>query len=400
MAENLADFKSILVISEIGCGPPYLGNRARMKSLLEELRAQGLEIHFADVAMSQEEREATRPYVDQWVATFCMAPVRRSRQSWIRNCFDQLWRLMDRVVHGRPSSNGIDRWFDPLWLKDVRVLQKQHRYPRVLVAYVFHSRFLDAFPKYCLKLIDTHDSFSGRKERLEGRGIKDFWFWTDEAGETKALLRSDVVIAIQEEEAQKFLRLTEGARVVRTVGHITETIAPRMVSDDAVHSIGFLGSDNPLNIDGLNWFLNSVWPSVQSTCPAAKLKIGGRICRTLAPMPGVQLLGEVSSASDLYDQCLFTINPMQEGTGLKIKTIESLAHGKLVVGTTVAAAGVDSVLSQFVYVADVADDFAKAVRERLEDSSQTLELGIEAVGAIEVVNNEHRRQLKLALGLV
>ena len=60
----------ILVIAEIGCGPPYYGNRARMRSLLGELRALGYSIDFAGVRFSAEEKASTLSHIDRWVHSF------------------------------------------------------------------------------------------------------------------------------------------------------------------------------------------------------------------------------------------------------------------------------------------------------------------------------------------
>jgi hypothetical protein len=64
----------VLVISPIGCGPPHSGNRTRIRTLLQELKSLGYQVHFAWAQipdettwarLSEEERLKTNQYVDQ-----------------------------------------------------------------------------------------------------------------------------------------------------------------------------------------------------------------------------------------------------------------------------------------------------------------------------------------------
>ncbi len=64
----------VLLISRVGCPPPYEGNRARVETLIREMRALGYEVHFAGVQMGEAEQAATRRSVDKWVGNFVAAP--------------------------------------------------------------------------------------------------------------------------------------------------------------------------------------------------------------------------------------------------------------------------------------------------------------------------------------
>ena len=62
--------RRLLVISRIGVGPPYAGNRSRMAALLDDLRALGFELHFAGVDLAAEEKRETQRVVDRWIHDF------------------------------------------------------------------------------------------------------------------------------------------------------------------------------------------------------------------------------------------------------------------------------------------------------------------------------------------
>ena len=391
----------LLVISEIGCGPPYLGNRIRMRALLREIRQLGLEIHFAGVALSEEEKLATGPCVDQWVFDFqpCSTPKSTHLVGRIARKLRHLLFGQSIIRETPPRiDKGVDQWFHPHWSAQARKLQRTGKYQRVLVAYVFHSAFFECFPDTCLKILDTHDVFADRAAKLEGQGIGNFWFTLDVTEERRGVLRADVILAIQHEEAGHFRKLTGGRREIRTVGHFVE---PRILAHTGTQMsapcCGYLASDNPINVDGITWFLGNIWPEVLLHAPTARLLIGGRICKLLDAMPSVDLLGEVATVEDFYSRCLFTINPMRGGTGLKIKTVESLSYGRAVVTTTVGAEGITGHLRDGFEVCDDAHEFAGAITRWLASPEAAISRGAAAVEAMSEFNRSSHEELSRSL---
>lgn len=379
----------ILVIAEIGCGPPYYGNRTRMRSLLAELRALGYSIDFAGVRFSAEEKAATLPHIDRWVHSFEESAVaffwRRRRwelQRWLRGT-------------ASPAAN-LDRWFKPLWLDEARELQARENYARVLVAYVYHSAFLEAFPASCRKILDAHDTLSGRHEMIESAGVGKFWFSCSEEEERLGLERADVVLAIQDEEAEVFGKLLHGKTEVRVVGHFVE---PCEVAENpgAAQGIGYIGAYNPLNLQGLQWFIREVWPAVLREFPAARLVVAGSICDKLKPGPGIELLGKVRDAAQAHADFLLSINPMPSGTGLKIKTVEAMACGRPVVASEAGCAGLRDYLGQGLVEAKNAESFASALVAWLRNPQEARRQGRLARGAAAELNHRSRAELSAAL---
>jgi glycosyltransferase involved in cell wall biosynthesis len=380
----------ILVIAEIGCGPPYYGNRARMRSLLAELRALGYSIDFAGVRFSSEEKAATLPHIDRWVHSFEESAV---AFFWRR----RKWELQQRLRGSTSPVANLDRWFKPSWLDEARTLQARENYSRVLVAYAYHSAFLDAFTASCRKILDAHDTLSGRHEMIESAGVGKFWFSCSEEEERLGLERADVVLAIQEEEAELFRKLLRGKSDVRVIGHFVE---PREVLENpgAAQCIGYIGAYNPLNLQGLQWFIREVWPAVRREIPAACLIVAGSICEKLKPRPGIELLGRVRNAAQAHADFLVSINPMPSGTGLKVKTVEAMACGRPVVATPAGCAGLRAYREQGLIEANDAASFAEAVLTWLRDPAEARRHGKLARHAVEDFNQRSRKELQAALG--
>ena len=393
--------RRLLVIAEIGYGPPYMGNRKRMQTLLDECREAGYEIHFAGVRFSQLEKAATQPRVDRWVADFGDCDHRGRWERFAHRLMMRLRRLCSSRLRGGvgPGHENVDRWMAAHWVGEAKRLQRRERYKRVLVAYVFHSAFLEAFGRDCVKILDAHDVFAGRRERLAASGVSDYWFTTSASEERRALTRADVVIAIQGKEAEYFRGLLQGEREVREVGHFQKVgaVAPRALDDDFLR-VGFLASDNPLNVDALQWFLASVWPEVSMRIPRARLLVGGRICGVLGDVANtVELVGEMAAVAEFYKRCLCTVNPMRVGTGLKIKTIESLAYGCPVVATPTGADGLEMCEGRGLVVTEESGAFVEVLTCWLGSPERVSVLGGAAMEVVKEINARWREMLAEAL---
>jgi glycosyltransferase involved in cell wall biosynthesis len=131
----------------------------------------------------------------------------------------------------------------------------------------------------------------------------------------------------------------------------------------------FVGSfDYPPNIDALKWMVSEVWPHVAEMQANARLVVAGRHARNCADELGglstVEVHDSPRSLHDLYASADLCIVPLLSGGGTKIKLLEAVAHGRMVVSTSVGMQGLDQV-HEFVRVADGTHDFAAAVGESL-----------------------------------
>src|SRR5262249_27501879 len=147
----------------------------------------------------------------------------------------------------------VDEWFDEGLVPQLRHLQARESFDCVLIEYVYLSKVISALPPAVRTVIDTHDLFGDRHTRSLDAGSRPYGFATTMAEEISALNRADAVIATQQEEAE-YLRRTISSEVF-TVGHLIDLgVSPP--PDPGGARMLFVGSANPYNVQGLEWFLD------------------------------------------------------------------------------------------------------------------------------------------------
>jgi glycosyltransferase involved in cell wall biosynthesis len=128
-------------------------------------------------------------------------------------------------------------------------------------------------------------------------------------------------------------------------------------------SILMVGSwRHTVNVNAIDRFLKTVWPQVHAAVPQSEFRVVGygmteEQKRRWDAVPGVVPVGFVEELRQEYDRCAFTVVPIFEGGGTKIKVLESLRHGRTVVAASHSCRGYEDVL-QHLDAAWIAPDEA------------------------------------------
>ncbi|HWB64425.1 MAG TPA: glycosyltransferase family 4 protein, partial [Chitinophagales bacterium] len=154
------------------------------------------------------------------------------------------------------------------------------------------------------------------------------------------------------------------------------------ISDVEENAILFLGGMDWIpNREGVEWFIDSVWPLIKAAKPGAKFYLAGRNFpekMLQLNIDGIKVLGEVDDAKALLVSVAICIVPLMAGSGMRVKIIEAMALGRAIVSTTVGAEGVDYTDGKDILIADEPKHFAQALLTVLNDSEKRRELGINA----------------------
>lgn len=144
--------------------------------------------------------------------------------------------------------------------------------------------------------------------------------------------------------------------------------------------------NNPLNRDGLRWYLNGVHTSLTQDGDYELVVAGstsGRasardFAKELEKQRCCSVHVDVDDLTALYNGAAVFINPMQRGTGLKIKNIHAIERRVPVVTTSVGNEGSGFLHKQHVRVADTPAAFASAITELLKDECSRRQLAARA----------------------
>ncbi|MFT3785902.1 MAG: glycosyltransferase family 4 protein [Tepidisphaeraceae bacterium] len=135
-------------------------------------------------------------------------------------------------------------------------------------------------------------------------------------------------------------------------------------------------------------FAQDVWPRIRERVPDAVFRVVGSAMhdgiRSRLVGPGVEPVGFVEKLEDAYRDCAFTIVPLFEGGGTKIKLLESLAFARTVVTTPDGLRGYESQLKDNESIRIAKDDAGLVDRcvELLNDPATRARLGEHGAGVV------------------
>ncbi len=126
--------------------------------------------------------------------------------------------------------------------------------------------------------------------------------------------------------------------------------------------------------------------------------MAGQICTLVKDVPdSVDLLGRVEDVADFYRQCVCTVNPMRGGTGLKIKTLESLAHGCSVLTSPSGAEGLERFRDRGLRIASEPQQFADDLVHWITNPVETVAAGESAKTTLIALYSQWRKALAESL---
>ncbi len=335
---------TILIISHVVPFPPAAGNEIRILKMIRWLKKEGYRIVFllngdglepSVLGSLDEVVDRVHLVGDNYGTDF---KTRCTRKEFGESLKKKLVGLMantflcDQKRQKKIRSDAVKKSLAHERLIQITgFLCRKYDPCAVIAEYIFAAPCLDAVPPGILRIVDTHDMFSRKKEQVLSLGIDDSLPCTPRE-ERNYLLKCDLVIAIQANEARMFRELVPERDVI-TVGIDYDVVSQADNGAVVPGLILFVGSDNPLNVHGLKEFYCHAWPAIRAGNPGAVLRVIGKIGKHFSTDDErVQVAGWVQDLDEEYRNAAVVINPIVAGTGLKIKSVEALCRAKPLVG--------------------------------------------------------------------
>ena len=149
---------------------------------------------------------------------------------------------------------------------------------------------------------------------------------------------------IVKEDDRRFLPRSLPCSVLRNLAKEPEVWPrPEIARENLLMTVGLMGYGP--NIDGVLWFLRTVWKPFHAQHPDWRYVIAGKgapesLQQECARIGGVELLGFVDDLDALYAKSAAVVAPIMTGAGSCVKVIESALHGRTTFVTPFAVRGV------------------------------------------------------------
>lgn len=205
--------------------------------------------------------------------------------------------------------------------------------------------------------------------------------------ETSVINKVDGIAAISNEDAKKYLSLKCFKPIVNIpFGINVENYVAKPLPEGEVSLFHIGAMDWTPNIEGIQWFLENVWPLVLEKTPEIKLYLAGRKMPEdlqLTAPKNVVVVGEVESAREFIGEHSVMVVPLLTAGGMRVKIIESMAIGRPVISTRIGAEGIDCRKEVHYLAANSPEEFAEAIHKVYTHKELTAQMGKEARKLVE-----------------
>jgi|694.fasta_scaffold38800_3 glycosyltransferase involved in cell wall biosynthesis len=306
------------------------------------------------------------------------------------------------------DSYNISRFFSTDYDIKLTKLLKKEQFDIIHLESLFMTPYVGTIRRYCKTpiVLRSHNLEFVIWEKI-ARGTKNILKKTYLNYLTKKLRHYELsmldevsgIAAISEEDKKRILALGVNKKIKTIPFGIDLEKYP---SDESTHpelALFHLGAmDWGPNLEGILWFLNSIWPSIHEKYPQLKMYLAGRnMSEEIRDinLPNVEMIGEVDDAISFMCSKAIMVVPLLSAGGIRVKIIEGLALGKVVISTTLGAEGLDCTDRKNIMLADRPDEWIQALDELLSDPQLLYNLRHEGRkhASIHFDNNQITNQL-------
>ncbi|MDD2390304.1 MAG: glycosyltransferase [Desulfobacterales bacterium] len=203
--------------------------------------------------------------------------------------------------------------------------------------------------------------------------------------ELKLAEEVDSVVTVSQSEAEYFKQVCSNVQVLPHALMPSKCIDP-FSSRNGILFVGALTDEDSPNVDGIVWFVESVWPLVQATLPDVVLYLAGN-CTSKRVMAlasrDIRILGCVGDLSARYSQARVFIAPTRFAAGIPHKVHEAAAHGLPVVATRLLVEQLGWMHGEELLSAETPEDFAEQLTALYNSESLWQKLSDAATEAIK-----------------
>lgn len=342
---------NILIISKRSTHPTNAGNSSWILSMVKKFKELGYNLHFLYITekpIHNVYSESQITCIREMEDFYGKDNLHVYSSGWINKFISTSLRIFSlKFRNGFISPDA----FYPYGLESaVKKLDDIYHYKICIINYYYLSK-LFTYCKFPLMAIATHDCLAYKQLKVKAPTIS-----LTASAEAKAMQRCQNIFALQDAEKEYFQIIAPNSRVYCLFNNV-QYKRSRVVNG---HKLLFLSGDNQYNINGIIWFLRHIFNKLKQVYPDTEIIIGGAICKMIPKellFSGVILKGYIEDIDWFYDQADIVINPVYQGTGLKIKTLEAISYDKIVIVRSHSTEGFYDLKNAPMIVTDVAEEW-------------------------------------------
>lgn len=194
---------------------------------------------------------------------------------------------------------------------------------------------------------------------------------------------ASVVIAVSDEDRHHLASFGNSSIYVMPNGIFADDYESTESVQRADRLLVFTGKmDYRPNVDAIEWFCESILPTLVQSYPDIRLVIVGRnphsTIQSLSQLDCVEITGWVDSVLPYLQTATLFVVPLRMGSGTRLKILEAMAAGCAVVTTSLGASGLQKQVRDTLAIAENADTFSDVLMSLLADARRREEMGRQA----------------------
>lgn len=381
----------ILIVGKVPTHPVQMGNSRLITDQATLLKELGHDVHYLyihEVRRKEKTQDVTpaafKEMVDFWGEKFHLLRINKLRHLFLITRAALKYRLTNGYIHPDDHySSSIHR--------EINRLNRKYEFDCCIVNYYYLSKALKyiSIPR---KALLTHDIFTFRDMVCDYK-VRESLTPNHEA---LAVQRAQFILNVQDEDSIYFKKLAPKSTILTTYTSFKYTPTNYV----GTHNILYLSGNSIFNTNGIRWFIDQILPKLSHKIPDVCLMIGGGISNALKEYhnhPNIKLCGYIDDTDSFFNSGDVFINPTYQGTGLKIKTFEGIAHGKVVLSHPHSTIGIYNRANAPLISSDNPEKWAAEIIECFNDPNKILRIKDNCAQYLSDMNTFIEKQYSILL---
>lgn len=345
--------KKVALITDIEFWKGHMGNSLRILTLIEELKRNvDLEVIFLGKIYNKEKVENKLEIRVHEIKDYKQYIFNRLKQ--IINNFPKL----RQSLKGKMRTKMLSSYYNEEKKNRVKKILEDGKYTSVIVEYIWLNYLVEEYKGN--KIIDTHDIQSDRVKSYKEKGM-NCGFEISLQEEVEVLKKYNLILTINDRDNE--ILSSNGIEKNKIITLPLKMECKKIIAKKSNKiKLGFIAAPIDFNIDAIHNFLVNIFPILEQSF-LIELHIYGGICSSIKDRKNVYKHGFIKNINEAYENIDICINPIRVGGGLKIKNIEALSKGKILLTSIVGAQGLEDGIGNAFFVTENIEDWKQRIRQ-------------------------------------